>query len=400
MILAMKRLFLLISYVLFLCLSSVWGQHLSDYFILKSQFELTNYTEDNPRELVGTADGDKIYFCRKRAFCNQETNFDATIYIVDYKENRQYSIALPFPEEKKTINAARKYWIYGIFAMGKKLLLATQSAILVYCKEEDTWQLHNRVPIQNPDFAWITQQQVYAITEDNRSGFHLWSSHLDSKKMDCICTFELKAHFLLQYGPNGFIKRLENSLYFLNSPDFSLIKYNLKGEMMKKVNLQIPNSTRMPEDYISKVNAMPYGSDRAMYAYYHSSKFTFPLEIFPLNDTLFLISYHEYNTSSQKEALKMMVLNMDSSWEHVDYHYVETSFAQNEVIADNAFPIYYNQPELCLWVPLSNGIAQISKEAQVLYKGKTGSEYAKAKESYWQNNPPVYMLKIMELKEK
>ena len=90
---------------------------------------------------------------------------------------------------------------------------------------------------------------------------------------------------------------------------------------------------------------------------------------------------------------------MDTTWSQVAYHHVETNFPQDEVIKEDAFPIYYNQPELCLWVPLSNGIAQISKETEVSCKGKTGKEYTIAKEKYLQNNPPLYLLKIMELKK-
>ena len=395
----MKRLSLIISCLFFLWFVQAQEQYLSDYFVLKHQFKLTGYTEENSRELVGNAFDSKIYFCKKRAFFNKETNYEAAIYVVDYEENKQYLITLPFPEVKKSANAARKYWIYGIFASEKQMLLATQSAVLIYKNMNGVWKLQNSIPIQNPDFVWIAQQKVFAITEDNRMGFHLWSSSLEAERMDSVAAFELKAHFLLQYGPNGFMKRNGNSLYFLNSPDFSIVKYNLEGEVMNKVSIQIPNSTLMPADYISKVNAMPYGSDRAMYAYYHSSQFTFPLEIFPLSDTLFLISYHEYDASSQKEALKMIILKMDTMWSQVAYHHVEMNFPQDEVIKEDAFPIYYNQPELCLWVPLSNGIAQISKETEVSCKGKTGKEYTIAKEKYLQNNPPLYLLKIMELKK-
>lgn len=375
--------------------------HLSKYFDLGSRITLTNYTEEETsKELVGYGDEQCVYFCKKRAFQNKENGFEALVYVVDYKRGSQSILKLPFPENKKSLANARKYWIYGLSVYKDTILLATQTANLLYKNENGDWKLANTFAIPNSDFSWLYHQHVYAISEDNNHGFDLWHAPLDANSMEKVCEFNIRAHFLLQYGPNGFIKPDRNgNLYFINTPDMILYKYDFEGNLLAACPVELPGWLPMPSDYIAKLNAMPYGSDRAMYAYFNSTKYSFPLEILPINENTFLQSYHHYDTVLQKESLKMLFLRINPEWKHAEYVECTSTFVTDKIIEKDEFPIYAHQPELCLSVCIPNGIAQISKETSVDWCGMTGKEYTQAKEQFLSTQKPIMKLTIVKLKE-
>lgn len=389
--------------VLFLFSAFSYAQvlHISNYFKLENQLTLTQYTEEeSSKELVGYGDEQYIYFCKKRAFQNKETNYDAIIYTVNYKNGLQSTLRLPFPEDKKSLGNARKYWIYGISAYKDTILLATQTSNLLYTYENGIWKLANSISISNSDFSWLHQQHIYTISEDNSHGFKLWRAPLNEKSMTEVCKFNLLAHFLLQYGPNGFIKPdQKGNLYFINAPEMALHKYNIDGELLASCPIELPEWAPMSSDYINKINAMPYSSDRAMYAYFQSAKFSFPLEVLPINDNTFLLSYHHYDTIQQKESLKMLFIKIDHKWEHSQYERCTSTFSLNEIIDEEAFPIYTYQPELCLSLSIPNGVAQISKETMIDCHGMTGEEYVRAKEQFLNTHKPIMTLNIIKLKD-
>lgn len=372
--------------------------HLSHFFIEKN---VVKASDDFPERIVGCAYNDSFVYCSCTAFRDKDNNYQATIFALNSKTGEQSQLMIPFPEAKANMMTARNYWIYAINVTEEKIILSTQYAILFYGLDEDgEYELQQRVPTSfSPEFTYYFKGSIYYSCQDNEMGFRLVQQKINSNKQHEVQQFIIDAPFLLQYGPNGFIKATDEYIYFLNSPKFCLQKYSLTGNKIAEINIEIPNWHTMDPDYIQEMGKMEYGGDRAMYSYYHSKKYSFPLEVIPLNDRNFLLTYHQYDVADSTDGIDMILLCTNDDWSNYHYYPVSVIFPKEHVVQNDEFPIYYHHIEKCLSFSTHNMLWQLVKETDVPYRGKKWGDYENQKQEYLKKNDVVLKLRVMEFKD-
>ncbi len=372
------------------------GLHISNYFTIEKEINISN---DEDSKLVGCGDNDFYMYCSCKAFADKKNDYQATIHSINILTGEESQFVLPFPEEKANALAARNYWIYAINIKDDNVILSTQYAILFYTQTESgKYELTQNFPTDMPVFSYFYKGGVYFGCMDNSMGFRLKYQKLKSDKQNEIQTFEMDAPFLLQYGPNGFLKKTDQYIYFLNSPDFRIRKYDLLGNQLAEIKISLPNWHPMDQDYIQKLAQMEYGGDRAVYSFYHSQKYSFPLGIIPLNDSNFIITYHQYYPADSSQQIEAIILTTNADW--TQWNYVPTSFEfpQDHVIQKEEFPVYFTHFENLLLFSTQNRFWQMSQEADIPYVGKTWSDYQQEKQKYYKKNEPIIKLRVLKYK--
>lgn len=372
--------------------------HLSNFFTIEK--ELNIQIEVDGR-IVGGVYHDTLLYCSPTAFIDKENNFQATIYMINAKTGEQTQFLIPFPENRANNAAARRYWIYGIGMNEKQLILSTQFAILLYSQASNgRFEFVQKIPTDMPVFSCFHKGSIFFACMDNATGFKLYEQKLRSDKQLLIYEFKLDAPFLLQYGPNGFIKATHQFVYFLNTPSFLLQKFTLKGEKMAEIKIELPNWKQMDQAYIQQLEQMDYGGDRAMYSLYHSKPYSFPLEVIPINDHNFLLTYHCIDTIAERDAIEMIWLTTNDDWTDYTYQPCSFMFDSNHVMQQSDYPVYYYQYNKILSVTNDDRLWQIAKESDLPYCGKKWGTYETEQEQFYTNHEPIIKLRVLKYNNK
>lgn len=392
----------LIVLLMALCAVPLSAQpHLSEMFELEAEHLLdTDSKVFQAQGMVGCVDGDALLCCHRRGFQNKETGYKAEVVAIDLITGKMSGFLLPLPEKKANAPTARKYWIRGFFVAGNQLLVTTQNEVLVYHKgKANRCEFVRRIPADLPDLLFWrngTLASVERVPEEGR--FVIKRQGERVLEWDSVTGLQLRAPFLLQYEPNGFVDGAGNCLYFLDSPDLRIEKLSLEGETLAVIRPQIPGWQALPDELVRKISSMPYGSDRAMYTFYHTKEYSFPLKVHPLCDSILMLSYHHYDPSVKQEQMLTTLVYYDKEGKSFRVSPYSHFFAEDSVIGSNMFPLYFAQRELCLQVEDGDRIVQVVREAPVGWRGKTGRAYADSVENYLSSGLPEYRVRVAKLK--
>lgn len=375
--------------------------HLSEAFVLEEEWELN---PDNgvfqPQGMVGCMEGDHLYCCLRRSFQNKETGYQGVVCAIDLATGQTSDFFIPMPEKKTNASLARKYWIRSICVKEDKLFLSVQDAILVYQKGKgNRYVFTKRIPCDLPDAVTYDNDHLAVLTripEEGRFIFRRQKKHENA--LDSVRGLLLPAPFMLQYEPNGFVKQTDHALYFLASPELRIEKYSSEGELLAIIRPQLPSWQSMPNELIQKISDMPYGSDRAMYTFFHTKEYSFPLAVHPLGDTVLLLSYHQYEPFEKKEQILTAILHYTKSGEIERAATYTHFFTEDSIIGRDLFPLYCAQRELCLQVTDGKRLIQIVREAPVEWRGKTGRTYADSVNLYFAKEGPKYRVRVAQLR--
>lgn len=392
----------LILILLWLTLLPMMAQpHLSQAFELEEEWTLNpNNDVFQPQGMLGCVADNVLYCCHRRGFQDKANEFRATVSTIDLSTGALADYAVPLPEKKANASSARRYWIRGICIDDGRLYLSVQNAVLVYQKGKgNRFEFLKRIPADLPDCLSLKHGQLAAVERVPEEGrFILKQQGGHGSVMDSVMGLQLPGPFMLQYEPNGFVRQTGDSLYFLASPELRIEKYSHKGELLAVIRPQLPSWRAIPDEVIQKIAAMPYGSDRAMYTFFQTKEYSFPLALYPLNDSVIMLSYHQCDTVEKKEQVLTALVcyreHGEVSWVKPYSHF----FAEDSVIGDEMFPLYYAQRELCLMVTDGEHLVQVVREAPVEWRGRTGRAYADSVDLYFADGLPMFRVRVSKLR--
>lgn len=402
MMFAMVKRGTILLFFLWLTTSVLPAQpHISKAFELESERTIAQNVEGFTHQgMLGWVKEDVLYCCYRGGFQNKETGFAAEVISIDLTTGYVENFTLPLPEKKVSALAARKYWIRGIGFVGNKIALSVQNGLLIYRQgRDDHYEFEERIAVELPDKIASKDDKLLVVRRNPEEGrFVLERQHDGRKGLDSIKELQLSAPFMLQYEPNGFVKLSEGSVYFLASPELRIEKYDDEGKKMSEICPQLPKWRAIPDKLVRKISEMPYGSDRAMFTFFQTKTYSFPLEVNPLCDSVLLLSYHQYDSIEKKEGVFTALIAYDQTGRVTRIEPYTHFFPTDSIIERDAFPLYYAQRELCLQVTDGDRIVQIVREAPVEWRGLTGQQYIGAAEQYFADHPPVVRVRVARLK--
>lgn len=396
-----KKYFLMLAF-LWLTLLPVMAQpHLSQAFELEEEWTLD---PDNgviqPQGMVGCVEDNILYCCHRRGFQDKVTGFRAPLCAIDLSTGRTTTFFVPLPEKKENASVARRYWIRSMGVEGNRLYLSVQNEVLVYQKGKgDRYEFVKRLVSDLPDCLSLNNGKlavVERVPEEGRFVLKRQAEH--GSLLDSVTGFRLPAPFMLQYEPNGFVRQSGNALYFLASPELRIEKYSLDGELLAIIRPQLPAWRAMSDELVRKISDMPYGSDRAMYTFFHTKECSFPLAVHPVGDSLLMLSYHQYDTMAKKERVLTALVRYGQGGEVLRVDPYSHFFEEDSVIGRGMFPLYYAQRELCLMVTDGERLIQVVREAPVEWRGRTGRAYSDSVDRYFADGLPAFRVRVAKLR--
>ena len=375
--------------------------HLSEAFVMDAEWQLEKSGEHiEPQGMVGCVCENTLYCCHRHGFHNKEAGYQATVCKIDLSTGAEDSFTVSLPDKKVNSTIARKYWIRGICMEGNLLMLMVQNAVLVYQKGRgERYEFVRKTAVELPDKLYFDKGRLTIVERIPEEGKFVVRHQRDRMGvMDSVRAMTLPGPFMVQYEPNGFVKLASGSLYFLASPEFRIEKYTCSGFSEEVIEPKLPEWVAMPEALRKKLSEMPYGSDRAMYTFFHTKEYSFPLEINPLCDSILLLSYHQYDSIKKKEAVQTALIAYDRQGEVTHIQTYTHFFPPDSIIGKDDFPLYYAQRELCLQVVDGDRIIQVVREAPIEWRGKTGRQYADSVDLFFADHAPVVRVRVAKLK--
>lgn len=397
-----KKVFLIMILFCLGILPVMAQQHLSVAFELEEEWILDpDKGVFQPQGMVGCVDGNVLFCCHRRGFQNKEDGFRATVCAIDISNGCQSYFTVPLPEKKANAAIARRYWIRNIYAEGNRLFLSVQNAVLIYQKGKgNRYEFLKKIPADLPECLSLENGKLASVERVPEEGrFVLKQQRGQGALLDSVMGLQLPGPFILQYEPNGFVGQSGCALYFLASPELRIEKYSSEGELLAVIRPHLPAWRAVPDELVRKISAMPYGSDRAMYTFFQTKGYSFPLAVHPLNDSILMLSYHQYDTIGHKEQMLTALVQYGEKGAVMRVKPYSHFFEEDSIIDEEQFPLYYAQRELCLQVMDGERIVQIVREAPVEWRGKTGREYSDSVDRYFADGQPEFRLRVAKLRE-
>lgn len=371
-------------------------EHISHFFDCEQEFALPAESSlHHTGKVIGCIDGDLLYLCNAEVLHSRKQGCELLVEVFDLLSSETRTVLLPLPEKKGLGN--QRYWIYAIDVVGNRVLLTTHSQLLEFVIRQDgTGKLVQVADFPDADFVMPQKECVYAVSQVNDYGFVL--RKLNKGRLDSIAGFPLPAPFMLQFGPNGFLKAIDTTVFFVAAPSPIIQRFDLRGKKTGEVRLEVEDWNEMPEDYIRSVSEMPYCGDRAIHVFKTSTEYSFPLELFPMNDTTFLLSYHQYKPELNKFEIRFLWVKMNAHWEVLEQKELHSKFAADHRIQVGEFPFLYADRTLVRMLTSHERIVQIVKTSEATFEGKTQQEYDLEQEKFFENNAPILKARVFHIK--
>lgn len=388
---------LVLMLMLFVGMSVVQAQeHISHYFDLEQEFTLPSESSlHHQGKVIGCIDGNLLYLCNAEVLQTRKKGCELTLEVCDLLSSETRSVTLTLPEKRGL--GSQRYWIYAIDVVGDRVLLTTHSQLFEFVLRQDgKGRLVQTVDFPDADFVLGQKDDVYAVSQVNDYGFVL--RKLNKGRLDSIAGFPLPAPFMLQFGPNGFLKATDSALFFVTAPYAALQRFNLRGEKTGELQLEVEGWNEMPQDYIESVGKMPYSGDRAIHIFNTSTTYSFPLELFPMNDTTFLLSYHQYNSERNKFDIRFLWVKLNKNWKMLEQKELQSKFDAAHVLQDGEFPFSYADRSLVRMLTSQERIVQVVKTSGAPYVGKTQQECEEEQEKFFAKNAPLLQVRVFHTK--
>ncbi len=371
-------------------------EHVSHRFRLVAEMTLSSSScAYQPGRILGCVDGPRLYLCRSEVEHQRGRGCLLEVEEWNLLSETCRTIQVPLPEPKRNLLGVRKYWLSALAVADGSLALATHDRLFLFeIRKDATCRLSQALAFPDADFPFWDDGKAYAVAQVNDDGFLL--SACTDKRLDSVARFPLPAPFLLQFAPNTLLKPLGGNVYLLPTPEPVLQRYDLHGNPTGELRLHIPRWNPMPADYRQTVSAMPYGGDRALHIFNSCTPYSFPLEVFPMNDTTFLLSCHQYDSARARRDIFLYRVQTDRAWSAAVCEPLAKQFAADHRMATEEYPFCYADRALRLMTGGRDMLVQVVKSSDEPYVGRTETEYAAAQETFFAQSPP--QLKVRALR--
>ena len=155
----------------------------------------------------------------------------------------------------------------------------------------------------------------------------------------------------------------------------------------------------MPESYINKIASMPYSGDRAMHIFHSSAPYSFPLELFVLDDSTFLISYHQYDSATATLTTPFLLLLTNRQGQVKQSTLLRADYEKEHLLAEYEYPFYYASRALSLMLTGDQRIVQVVKTSDEPYTGRTIDDYETVQQRFFADHPPVIKIRVLRIKQ-
>ena len=371
---------------------------LSHYFYLESETDLPESScAAQPGKLIGCMDEDALYLCNAEVIGTRKRGSVATVERWDLATMTATTHKMPLPPRKDHALMQNRYWLYAIAVHGQRLLLTTSNQLLEYeLVRNGNARLLHTYSFPDADFGYYDSHGAKAIAQVNDDGFTLLAPA--AGRLDSVAHLPLPAAFLLQFRPNALIKPYGNHLFFIPTPLPQLLKLDANGNTLTETAWEPPGWQSLPDDYIREVQAMPYSGARAMHIFQTSTPYSFPLELFVLDDTTFLVTCHQYDSATASLTTPLLLLRTTLTGELKESTLLSTHYEKEHLLAEDEFPFYYANRALALMVGGNRCIVQVVKSSPEPYIGRTESDYEEAQQRFFADHPPVMKIRVLRMK--
>ena len=379
---------------------SVAQEHFPDYFELEREITLPeNSCATQSGKLIGCIEGDALYLCNAEVVSNRKKGGVVTVEQWSLATGivSTYKLLLPSRNSKSLMQ--HHYWLYALSVSGHRLLLTTSGLLYEYeLPHSGTAKPLRTYKFPDADFSYFDSQGMKAVAQVNDVGFRLLQP--TDGKLTTVADIPLPAPFLLQFRPNALLQPCGNRLIFIPTPSPTLKILTPQGEELSETALPIPGWTPMPESYIQEIQAMPYSGARAMHIFQTSTPYSFPMELFVLDDSTFLLSYHQYDSASATLTTPFLLLNTDQQGRMKRSTLLHANYENEHSFTGDEYPFYYASRALSLMLTGSQRIVQVVKTSDEPYTGSTLDDYETAQQRFFADHPPIIKIRVMRMRQK
>lgn len=369
-----------------------------DYFELESEITLPeNSCAAQSGKLIGCMDGDAIYLCNAAVVETRKKRGRATVERWNLATQTATTYELPLPPHKGIQQMQNRHWLYSIAANGQRLLLTTSGQLLEYeLAHSGKAQLLRTYDFPDADFCYFDSQGMKAVAQVNDVGFQLLLAQ--DGNLSPVASLPLPAPFLLQFRPNRLLQTYGEQLFLIPTPFPTLRALNPQGQKLSETALPIPDWVQMPESYIQEIQQIPYSGDRAMHIFQTSTPYSFPLELFVLDDSTFLISYHQYDSATSTLSTPFILLRTDPHRQVKGSTLLRAGYDKEHLFAEDEYPFYYASRALSLMLAGNQRIVQVVKTSDEPYSGRTKRDYDEAQQRFFADHPPIMKIRVLRIK--
>lgn len=373
-------------------------EHFPDHFELESEITLPESScVAQTGKIIGCIEDNALYLCNVEVVGQRKRSSVVTVERWDLATMTATTHNLALPAPKGISQWQNHHWLYAISVSGQRLLLTTSGQLYEYeLSHSGTAKLLRTYEFPDADFGYYDSKGLKAVAQVNDVGFRLLQAK--DGKLSPIADLPLPAAFLLQFRPNGLLKPCGDKLFFIPTPLPQLLKLDANGQTITETAWEPPGWKSLPDDYTQEVQAMPYSGARAMHIFQTSTPYSFPLELFVLDDSTFLITYHQYDSASATLTTPFLLLNTDRQGRLVRSTPLRAQYEQEHPLSENEHPFYYAHRALALMVGGNRCIVQVVKSSPEPYIGRTESEYEEAQQRFFADHPPVMKLRVLRMK--
>lgn len=377
---------------------SMAQEHFPDYFELESEITLSqNSCAAKSGKLIGCMEGDALYLCNAEVVSKRKKGGVVTVERWNLTTRAVSTYKLILPPRSSNPLVQNRYWLYAISVSGQRLLLTTSGLLYEYeLSHSGSAKILHTYDFPDADFSYFDRQGIKAVAQINDVGFRLLQP--TDGKLTTVADLPLPAPFLLQFRPNALLQPCGDHLFFIPTPSPTLKILNPQGEELSETALTIPNWTPMPESYINEIQAMPYSGARAMHIFQTSTPYSFPMELFVLDDSTFLLSYHQYDSASASLTTPFLLLNTDQQGRLKRSTLLRANYEDEHHFTGNEYPFYYANRALSLMLTGNQRIVQVMKTSDEPYTGRTLEDYETAQQRFFADHPPIIKIRVLRMK--
>lgn len=374
-------------------------EHFPDFFELENEISLPESScAAQSGKLIGCMDGEALYFCNAEVVGNRKNGGEVAVECWNLTTMTATTHKLILPSRKGVPQWQNRYWIYSITVSGQRLLLTTSGHIYEYeLSHSGTARYLHNYELQDADFGFYDSEGMKAVAQVNDFGFKLL--HTEDDNLSPITDLPLPAPFLLQFRPNRLLQPGSDRIYLIPTPLPILKTLDPQGQLIAETSLPITGWRDMPESYINKIASIPYSGDRAMHIFHSSTPYSFPLELFVLNDTTFLISYHQYDSTTTTLTTPFLLLITNHQGQVKRSTLLRAGYAKEHLLAENEYPFYYASRALSLMLAGNQRIVQLVKTSDEPYVSRTLGDYEESQQRFFADHPPIMKIRVLRMKQ-